>query len=280
MISYKRLQAKNNKDSIFFAVQQLNKPVSSTEIEQYLKEKAMKEAQIQAKIIYNSGKFSSNERDEYIARKSMSMHKRTIQRWLAELTLRGLLIQKNNKYLLSSRGKHEFQFRDFASGYGSMALNNIMNCHFPTVSTLEENLIRLAEIFGVYVVYCLIESARLIRANASNQEDYWYSYYFGHHSDLSKEGRLRDRELVNLWIKNVFYPWQMLNLFFCMLCIHKHLQGWISKLCPLSICFISSFTSTCPSTIITVLALRYETSSGSPSTTSIMTCTCGLLSKF
>jgi hypothetical protein len=88
-------------------------------------------------------------------------------------------------------GKRELQFRDFAAGYGNMALNNIMNCHFPTVSTLEENLIRLVEIFGVYVVYCLIEAARLITANDSNQEDYWYSYYFGHHSDLSKEERVR-----------------------------------------------------------------------------------------
>ena len=54
------------------------------------------------------------------------------------------------------------KFRNFASSYGNMALNNIMNCHFPTVNSLEENLDRLVEIFGLYIVYCLIEASRLI----------------------------------------------------------------------------------------------------------------------
>lgn len=59
----------------------------------------------------------------------------------------------NNEYSLSVTGKRELQFREFARGYGNAALNNIMNCQFPIANTVEENLIELVEMFGLY---CLL----------------------------------------------------------------------------------------------------------------------------
>jgi hypothetical protein len=94
-----------------------------------------------------------------------------------------------------------------------MALNNIMNCHFPTVVTLEENLVKMVQIFGIYIVYCLIEAARLITANDNSQRDHWHSYYFGHSSNFNRDGEFKEEKLVSSWIKDVFNPWQMLNIF-------------------------------------------------------------------
>jgi hypothetical protein len=201
MVDYRHLVSNENMESILYAFQELNKAdklVSSDEIEQYLRETKGEAAQ----NVYYNGKKNS---------KSMSL--RTIQRHLRKLVGTGLVIKKNNKYILSSIGKRRLQFRNFASGYGNMALNNIMDCHFPTISSLEENLDRLIEIFGLYIIYCLIEATRLIVAADNNQSDHWRSYYFGHSSNFNKDGKFKEEQLVSSWIKDVFNPLQMLNLF-------------------------------------------------------------------
>jgi hypothetical protein len=137
---------------------------------------------------------------------------RSVQRWLAVLVKKGFVDRNQNRYSLSIRGKREIQFRAFARSYGSIALNNIMNCHFPTLNTLEENITKLVEIFGTYVVYCLIEAARLITADKNNEEEHWNSSYFGADYNF-KDGKFREGKLVNSWIKDIFSPWHMLNLF-------------------------------------------------------------------
>src|ERR1700739_2836795 len=92
-----------------------------------------------------------------------------------------------------------------------MSLNGLMDLSFPTINTLDKNLDRLVEIFGVYVVYALIEATRLIVTNKSGQDE-WHSSYFGDPSNF-KDGKFREGKLVNNWIKDVFDPWHMLNIF-------------------------------------------------------------------
>jgi predicted transcriptional regulator len=106
------------------------------------------------------------------------MDLRTIQRWLVKLVERGLVENKYNKYSLSEPGKRHLQFREFVRSYGLIALNNVMNFYFPTLYTVDQNLKKLVEIFGTYVVYCLIEAARLIISNKTNNEEHWRSSYF------------------------------------------------------------------------------------------------------
>ena len=110
------------------------------------------------------------------------------------------------------RSKVESRSSSLSKGYGGIALKYIMDCHFPTINTPEKNLKKLVEVFGTYVVYCLIEAARLITANKNNDEEHWHSHYFGDPSNF-KEGKFRERRFVNSWIKDIFDPWQMLNLF-------------------------------------------------------------------
>ena len=88
----------------------------------------------------------------------------------------------------------------------------MMNCNFPTINTLEKNLAKLVEIFGIYVVYGMIEATRLIVANKNNQEEHWHSSYFGDASNF-RDGKFREGKLVNTWIKDIFNPWYMLNMF-------------------------------------------------------------------
>jgi hypothetical protein len=67
--------------------------------------------------------------------------------------------------------------------------------------------------FGVYVVYCLIEATRLITADKNNNEEHWKSSYFDPQTDFNRDGRFRERDLVNSWIMHIFNPINMLNLF-------------------------------------------------------------------
>jgi hypothetical protein len=140
------------------------------------------------------------------------MNIRTIQRWLRAFLWKGFIFKKHNKYVLSITGKRELQFRQYAQAYGTISLNYIMDFNFPTMNTLDRNLIRLVEIFGIYVVYALIEATRLIEANKKGQEEHWHSSFFGDASNF-RDGKFREGRLVSTWIKEVFNPWYMLNMF-------------------------------------------------------------------
>jgi hypothetical protein len=115
-------------------------------------------------------------------------------------------------------------FKQFARGYGIMSLNGLMDLSFPTIFTLDKNLHKLVEIFGVYVVYALIEATRLIVTNKSGQEEQWHSSYFGDASNF-KDGKFREEKLVTSWIKDVFDPWHMLNIFLADVSNSDELKG-------------------------------------------------------
>jgi hypothetical protein len=213
MKEYKQRQAKANEERVFIALKELNKPVSAVAVKDHLDNKAKEEAASEAKRKHNNGELTSDSIEEYVIKKSRSIDLRTVQRWLSTLVRKGFVIRDNNRYYLSDIGKLELQFRYFAQRYGHMALNSLMDCYFPTINTLEENLTKLIEIFGIYVVYCLIEAARLITAAKNNKEEHWHSSYFGAPINFDKEGKFREEKLVISWVKDVFNPWQMLNLF-------------------------------------------------------------------
>jgi hypothetical protein len=209
MIKYKQREADTNQQVILMALHELGKPSSSKQIEFYLKKRAIEKAQ-QA---YEESDVPSAERDAYIRTHSKAMNLRTIQRWLKALLKQEFVNKKENKYLLANLGKREIQFMNFAKGYGNVVLNSIMDCHFPTRHTQEENLSKLVEVFGLYVVNCFIEAARLISANESDGGDHWHSSFFGASVNFDREGKFRERRLVINWIKDVFNPWHMFNLF-------------------------------------------------------------------
>jgi hypothetical protein len=206
MVDYRWLQSKNNKESLLDVLQKLNgdnKWVSSKEIEKFLRKKKMNESDLQSQSKFYNIEMGQTSRSNKESKRRMSL--RTIQRHLSTFVNVGLVIKKNDKYFLSTIGKRKVEFRNFASGYGNLALNYIMNCHFPTVSSLGENIYRLVEIFGLYIVYCLNESARLASAYDYDEKD--------HSINFSKNGKFEEEGVVSSWIKDVFDPWRMLNLF-------------------------------------------------------------------
>lgn len=148
-----------------------------------------------------------------ILKNSENLWRRTIQRWLSKHTAYGYVAYTYNGYYLLAKGKREIQFRNFAKGYGTMTLNSLADIHFPTLNTDESNLQKLIEIFGLYIVYCLIEAARLVTTNRKDKEDHWRSSYFDNETNFDIGGKFKDRQFVNSWILYILNPINMLNLF-------------------------------------------------------------------
>ena len=194
------------------ALDKLDKPVSSKELEQYLKEQAVIKAREKFREMQYAGELDGQDIDSYVIKHSTSMDLRTIQRWLKTFLMKGYIVKKYNKYALSITGKRELQFREYAQAYGTISLNGIMDFNFSTMNTLDRNLISLIEIFGIYVMYALIEATRLIVANKKGQEEIWHSSFFGDASNF-RDGKFRQGKSINTWIKDTFNPWYMLNMF-------------------------------------------------------------------
>jgi hypothetical protein len=193
------------------ALDKLDKPVSSRELEQYLKEHAVIQTRENFEQKQYAGELDGQDVDTYVSKHCSSMDLRTIQRWLKTFLMKGYVVNNHNKYVLSITGKRELQFRKYAQAYGTTSLNYIMDFNFPTMNTLDRNLINLVEIFGTYVVYALIEATRLIVANKEGQEEHWHSSFFGDASNF-RDGKFREGKLVHTWIKDIFNPWYMLNM--------------------------------------------------------------------
>ena len=209
MVERKQRDSRDNLDFLFAVLDELGKPASSNEIEEHMRKRAVQRAKDNAKHKYES---SSNAIKGFESENTKNVSLRTIQRKLADCVSQGFVEKRNTKYLLSITGKRELMFRQFARAYGTMSLNDIMDPNFPTLNNFDKNLGVLVKIFGVYVVYALIEATRLIVAKKSGEEEHWHSRYFGDASNF-KDGKFREGKLVNRWIKDIFDPWHMLNLF-------------------------------------------------------------------
>ena len=191
---------------------ELNRPVSSNEIEKHLHKTSLQRAKGDAQHKYESGKIGRDDIDKDIRKNNKKISLRTVQRILKTCVGYGSVQKIANKYSITKTGKRELIFKQFAQGYGNMSLNGLMDLSFPTINTLDKNLHKLVEIFGVYVVYALIEATRLIMANKNSQGEHWHSSYFEDASNF-RDGKFREGKLVNSWIKDVFDPWHMLNIF-------------------------------------------------------------------
>jgi hypothetical protein len=211
MVEHKQKQSGENLELVLAALDELDKPVSSSEIEHHLRMTAHERAESDVRRRYEFGEIGSGDIDR--SRNSNSTSLRTVQRCLEYLRSRGFVERVvHNKYSLSITGKRELMFREFAQAYGTTSLNRIMDVYFPTLNSLDKNIGKLVEIFGIYVVNAVIEAARLIAANRDSQDEHWKSSFFGGASNF-RDGKFREGKLVKRWIKDVFDPWSMLNIF-------------------------------------------------------------------
>lgn len=103
--------------------------------------------------------------------------KRTIQRRLSELVDEGLLeVSGYYLYSLADNVKHNVKYH--APKFGGFALANLMSIHWPMLFNIEQNVKKMVEIFGLYLLYCLVEAARPVNEEQTNLTKYWLENVF------------------------------------------------------------------------------------------------------
>jgi hypothetical protein len=212
MIEFKQRESRDNLEIAFDCLNKFDNPASVLDVFKLLSKISLDKAKREAQEKYERGEIDRSKIDDEIRKNNKIMSKRTIERAFKTLVVYGSVQKNANKYSITKKGERELMFKQFAQGYGNMSLNGLMDLTFPTLNTLDKNLHKLVEIFGVYVIYALQEATRLIVAYRSGQEEHWHSSYFGDVSNF-KDGKFREGQLVNSWIKDVFNPWYMLNIF-------------------------------------------------------------------
>jgi hypothetical protein len=156
------------------------------DIEKHLQYKKREEIQQNEWRNNNMNILPKVELEAKVKKETMSM--RTILRKLDHLEKEGYIDNENSRYSIKDDLKEEIRL--FAPQFGSSALANMMQGHYPLFNTLEQNLEKLIKIFGVYVIYCFAEAARP-----------------AHSTTL-----VRDK-LASFWIQNVFSPLNMYDYF-------------------------------------------------------------------
>jgi hypothetical protein len=166
LINHKIGQAEENRQMILNVIRELGN-CSPNEIRIYLHEKNSQ--LVKEQYEKNEGSFSSKKMESEIEDKTPDI--RTIHRWLAALKKEELIEHNNNKYSISDKAKSEIRY--WAKEFGKFALSQLMYSYFPQISSLEENIEMLIEIFGFYSIYCLVEAARPVNDNnvESNSKD-------------------------------------------------------------------------------------------------------------
>ena len=139
---------------------------------------------------------------EAIAKKKI-MNIRTIHRKLKDLEKEGLIHHKGQRYFLTEIARDDIRSfkKEYAEEFGIIALSSIMEVHSPTPD-LKINLEHLIKLFGLYVIFFLIEACRPLKIpTKGNSKKYDYI-----------PSITRDR-LTENWLKKGFDPMIMLQFF-------------------------------------------------------------------
>jgi hypothetical protein len=161
MIDYNTRHADVTKNAVL-NILRFASPISPHEIELLLYSKAKKKAGQE----YEKGKISDKELNIRIKENSVDI--RTVHRKLAALIKDGLAERKNGKYSLTIKAKSDIRY--FATEFANGALYLLMGMYFPHIYTGRQNIEQLVRLFGTYILFCFIETARPIRNITDTRE--------------------------------------------------------------------------------------------------------------
>ena len=207
LIEGRKEQADKMKMKILDAIRSLetdngNKNPRPTDIYKYLLQQAKKivEEHYQNEKITVRGDMKK-KLDQESKQETPSI--RTIQRKLVELHNEGLIGHTGQRYYLTDLARHDLRTFTKASAqeFGTAAMASIMETHFRSLEP-RVNLEHLIKLFGLYVIFIMIEASRPVRIPKEDNPEKFESI----------ESITRDKLAVN-WVKNALDPEVMLQFF-------------------------------------------------------------------
>lgn len=210
MVDYQKKQDANNRNKVINAFKEMTKPVTSNEILNFINNKIQQEVEQEIKNKIEAGDITlSNKKPEKEYFKELYKKKKidikTVQRHLKILIDQGVVVKipKTNYYSLLNMLNLNIKFDP--KGFGQGILRTAMQYIHPYHHTLEENIQRLVESFGIYLLYCFIEGARPYIYKDSNKKP---SIIL----DLDKKD-----QLTLSWIENAIDQKEMFGYFLTLM---------------------------------------------------------------
>jgi hypothetical protein len=154
-MSFEHPRGKLNRNKIVEAIIQLGGvDVSPSQIKERLNENAIRLVKHQCEYL----NISMSEAKKNARIKELNMSETAMFSGLKILTDQRILLNDNGRYSIHDKMKSDI--RHFAPIFGESALSHMMEMHYPTINTAEENLDKLIKIFGVHTICHFIEAAR------------------------------------------------------------------------------------------------------------------------
>jgi DNA-binding transcriptional ArsR family regulator len=191
--NYKHSQLEDTRKAIFDTLSILGE-AQVDEIYDHL----LKINEQEARSLYESGMINGGQKKKFTRENTMS--KRTIHRHLDVLLESGLVEKINHKYHLANKTKKDIIY--WSRDFGDSFLYRLMRSYYPHKFKFEQNIEEMIEIFGIYVVSCLVEASR---------------------PPVHKDGKMSTSQILNRdrlvfsWINRVFNPQKMLEYFIAIM---------------------------------------------------------------
>lgn len=194
LLRHKKEKADQNLRLVFQAVWDLRK-TGVKEIRQYLRNKAEADAQSR----YESGAIDKINISSEIEKNLMV--REVIHRKLNELEQLGLVEHAGQEYIISDAwiGDLRYFVDEKAQEFGQEFLGRLTQRHYPTKKNFNDNLKELIEIYGFFMLYCLLEACRPVP-------------FKSRHKRPATPNLFNDKLTIK-WASNVFDPVFILGSF-------------------------------------------------------------------
>lgn len=196
MNRFKEEKKQDDKRLIFEIIKGLDKPVTSSEIYEYIKRQKKQKIKNQVEEQIEGKNSTFLEQLEKKLRRKEGVSLRTVQRRLDDLKKEGIITEQKQYYTVSNIKNPEVKIH--ARDFGETLLFSIMRDIKPSNKISERDLEQLINAFGLYIVYCFIEGARTLVDKNENK--------------ISISPQIKD-QLTSHWIENVINPMEMFYYF-------------------------------------------------------------------
>ena len=164
LVRHNRDQGDQTKQAVLNVVRQIGEPISPHKIKGFLDTGVHSELSRQ----YEAGKIDRNGFDKKFKEQTVDI--RTVHRKLSSLVQEGVLKKEHGFYELTIKAKSDVRY--FAREFGNDLLNLLMRNYLPGENSLEENAKFMVKLFGTYVLFCFIETAKPVRPTNEHSRMY------------------------------------------------------------------------------------------------------------
>lgn len=193
LVDRNREHGDQTRQAVMNVIRQIGEPISPHKIKGILYSGVHSELSRK----YEEGKIDRHEFDKKIKEQTIDI--RTIHRKLSALVREGVLKKEHGTYELTIKAMSDVRY--FAREFGKDTLNVLMKHYLPAENSVKENVNFMVRLFGTYILFCFMETARPV-------------------SHMGKQSRMygpMNHEVVSSCLQNIIRVENMFSYFLAVL---------------------------------------------------------------